>query len=312
MRSFLLFFVFLVIGLQLSAQIVDEVYVYKYVAAEDTYVMHKRYRYDYQENSNILLDDYIIDTWNDEKATWDPKRRMFRSFDDAGYLIKMGADSYKDGDWHLSYSSEYTYDTDANGLPINVLLTRKSTSRYAVEPKLVEDVENSEFMIAEPLKMIFSVHYALRYGYDHIFDDAGRLQQALISNCNNIRYIFNYNSESEVTSIDLHRADQSGNFSKWQKVVFSPDAPLQTEDILSSATFSLHPNPTMNWVTVNFDRPADVPEQLFVVDMLGQQVKLIDCEAGQTAVQFNIENLQSGTYFIRSEGMERGLPLMKL
>lgn len=309
----ILLFLGLIFTASITAQRPDEAYVYKYVPAHETYEMSKRYRYTYQPSSNMYLASYEQDGWNAEAADWTPQRRYYRSFDDAGYLIKSGTDGYSEGEWKLTYASTYTYDVDDNGQPTNVMLTRTSASRTMVmEPKLVEDIANSEFTTAEPLMMIYSIEYALIYGHDHVYDEAGRLQQATVSNCRNVRYLFIYDMVGELSAVEIHRVDEAGNYKKWRKVVFSQETQLQTTNVLVAASFSIHPNPATNWVTVNFNNVTDIPERLYVMDILGQEVKIVNSEPGQSDVRLNVDDLQPGTYFIRSDEMEQGLPLIVL
>ncbi|MEZ4850174.1 MAG: T9SS type A sorting domain-containing protein [Bacteroidia bacterium] len=69
-------------------------------------------------------------------------------------------------------------------------------------------------------------------------------------------------------------------------------------------TVLVYPNPTTNYVNVEFDGDYD---QLTLIDSRGRIISQRKLEAGETLVKLNLEELPEGVYMIRLAGQAGSL-----
>ncbi|MCC6699895.1 MAG: T9SS type A sorting domain-containing protein, partial [Fluviicola sp.] len=68
----------------------------------------------------------------------------------------------------------------------------------------------------------------------------------------------------------------------------------------TDANWGVHvfPNPTTGSITVSWNKTM-VPDQIDVINMMGQTISTLSCEAGSNQLQLNLSNEASGVYLLK-------------
>jgi hypothetical protein len=89
-----------------------------------------------------------------------------------------------------------------------------------------------------------------------------------------------------------------------------PAGVTETDKLALQGAIRIYPNPGQGNLTVQFDQPLDRASQMTLYNTLGQLLETKQIVAGTNFVEWHLDYLPSGAYWIQVQGRDKLLPLV--
>jgi len=202
--------------------------------------------------------------------------------------------------------TQWGIESCASFEPINPYLVNNEVlpvppngSRQIRDPKLLSADDDNE-----AVDLIYTIVEAPAFGQLFFLGDqplnVGDQFTQLTLNSGNVRYQHNGDT-NDTDSFKFTVHDGQGGWIGITQFdfVIDPNAPTNTEELLSADDLVVFPNPTKSLVNVSFNKAINNAVTLELVNLQGQTVAIKNLANVNHSCQFGLENVTSGVYFLK-------------